>query len=311
MSQGERKIVAVSVACVWTKPDSSRLVDEPALQRPAGIRAWLDAMTLEERLDLCNGNRLQTQVLYGTEVIVAEVQGEWARIFIPSQSTRKEAAGYPGWVRSAQLADPAADSGLLPRADVVSAAAWLHTAPAAEARSLELSFMTSLPVLAEEASWVKVRTPDGIGYLQTGDVRITESSPASVTASSNGHVGASILEQGRRFLGLPYLWGGLSSFGYDCSGFVYSMHRYAGITIPRDASDQARHGLLVEKERLEPGDLLFFAYEEGRGAVHHVGMYAGHGRMIHSPETGKTIEIVELSGYKLALEHCVSRRYWS
>lgn len=89
------------------------------------------------------------------------------------------------------------------------------------------------------------------------------------------HIGHGIVEQGTRFLGLPYLWGGVSSYGYDCSGFAYSMHRYFGISIPRDASDQAKQGALIEKEHLQPGDLLFFAYEEGKGSIHHVAFTPG------------------------------------
>jgi gamma-D-glutamyl-L-lysine dipeptidyl-peptidase len=89
------------------------------------------------------------------------------------------------------------------------------------------------------------------------------------------------------------------------------MHRYSGISIPRDASDQAKQGTLIEREQLEPGDLLFFAHEDGKGAIHHVGIYAGEERMIHSPESIKAVEIVELDSFKLTKEHCVSRRYWN
>jgi len=114
-----------------------------------------------------------------------------------------------------------------------------------------------------------------------------------------------------RFVDLPYLWGGVSSFGFDCSGFAYAMHRTEGISIPRDASAQARQGTIVEQDRLEPGDLLFFAYEQGRGSVHHVGIYVGDNRMIHSPKSDKSIEVVDLEHYELKDEHCISRRYWT
>jgi cell wall-associated NlpC family hydrolase len=155
---------------------------------------------------------------------------------------------------------------------------------------------------------VQVQSPEGKGYLKADEVRLIDGPLAMRPVE--GHIGRGIVEQGKRFLDLPYLWGGMSSFGYDCSGFAYNMHGYFGISIPRDASDQAKQGTLIEKEQLEPGDLLFFAYEEGKGAIHHVGIYAGDQRMIHSPESIKAIEIVDLSSFKLAKEHCVSRRYW-
>lgn len=90
--------------------------------------------------------------------------------------------------------------------------------------------------------------------------------------------GKDIVESGKGFLGLPYLWAGMSGFGFDCSGFTYTMYHANGITIPRDSSIQAQHGKKVEQENLQPGDLLFFAHDKGKGRVHHVGMYIGDGK---------------------------------
>lgn len=300
---------AVSVATLWTNPEAVRAVDEPALQRPAQIREWLKGLTLEEQVNLSDANRVQTQILYGTTVLVTEEREGWVRVLVPQQGTRKDALGYPGWVPRSQLVEADLIEGAAgrKRAEVVSDKCWLYRDLSEPL--LELSFLTSLPVLDESSEgWVKVQAPEGIGFVRADEVRLIDGPVAQM--QEEGHIGRSIVEQGKRFLGLPYLWGGMSSYGYDCSGFAYSMHRAFGILIPRDASDQARQGALVEKEQLEPGDLLFFAHEEGKGSVHHVGIYAGDGRMIHSPESGKCVEIVDLSTYRLAAEHCVSRRYW-
>lgn len=89
------------------------------------------------------------------------------------------------------------------------------------------------------------------------------------------------------------------------------MHRAAGLVIPRDASDQAKSGTAIEREDLEPGDLLFFAYEQGQGYVHHVAIYYGDGQMIHAPKTGKTVEIITLRGTDYETEYWGARRYWS
>ncbi|MBD0383222.1 C40 family peptidase [Paenibacillus sedimenti] len=306
MSEFPRMTVAVSVATVWTKPESPRPLDELALRNPAEIREWLKRMTLDDKLDLWGGNRIQTQILYGTSVLVVEELEDWVQVLIPQQGTRKEALGYPGWVPRCQLAsvpDAPEDSKW---ADVITTHAWLYRNPSE--RWIELSYLTSLPVIEETEEWVEVKTPEGSGYLKADEVRLIDSPLAPKLGED--HIGRGIVEEGRRFLDLPYLWGGMSSFGYDCSGFAYNMHRYFGILIPRDASDQAKQGILVDKEQLEPGDLLFFAHEEGKGAVHHVGIYVGDNQMIHSPESIKSIEIVDLSSYKLAKEHCMSRRYW-
>jgi hypothetical protein len=307
MSGLKRMTAAVSVATVWTTPESPRPQDEPALKRPAEIREWLAGMTVDDRLDLCESNRVQSQILYGTSVLVAEEREDWVKVLVPQQGTPKNALGYPGWVPRCQLAAETNAGTGAKRAEVVADKAWLYRSPSEPL--FELSFLTSLPVLEQTEPWVKVQMPDGIGYVKTDDVRLFDG-PLPVPLPADGHIGRGIVEQAKRFLGLPYLWGGLSSFGYDCSGFAYTMHKYFGILIPRDASAQAKQGTIIERERLEPGDLLFFAHEEGKGAVHHVGIYAGDERMIHSPESGKSIEMVDLKTYRLAAEHCVSRRYW-
>jgi gamma-D-glutamyl-L-lysine dipeptidyl-peptidase len=309
MSEPKRMAVAVSVATVWTKPESPRPLDAPALKRPVEIREWLKRMTVVDKMALSVENRVQTQIMYGASVLVVEEREDWVKVFIPQQGTRKEAMGYPGWVPRCQLVvETEADAAGSKRAEVTSEQAWLYRNLSYEPL-IELSYLTSLPVLEVAGEWVKVRTPEGgFGYLKAGDVRLIGGSAASELIE--GHIGRGIVEQAKRFLELPYVWGGMSSFGYDCSGFAYTTHRYFGISIPRDASDQAKQGTLIEKEQLEPGDLLFFAHEEGKGAIHHVGIYAGDGRMIHSPESISSVEIVDLSTYKLANEHCVSRRYW-
>ncbi|WCK55571.1 C40 family peptidase [Aneurinibacillus sp. Ricciae_BoGa-3] len=308
--------VAVNVATLWTAPDSPGGLDQQAIQAPARVREWLGSLNYEGRIALYDRNAVQTQALYGTQVTVLEESGEWVRIAVPCQPTAKDERGYPGWVPRVQLVSEAEYVKLaeevapnrkvvhsLPKACVTSPTAWVYVDP--NTPQLEVSFVTEFPLLGETGEWLHVLTPHGVRLLRSDDAVV-------LAADSNLGFpdGEEILAAAKKFLDLPYLWGGMSAFGYDCSGFAYSMHRAFGIIIPRDASEQAIQGRLVNQDQLMPGDLLVFAYQEGKGSVHHVGFYAGEGQMLHSPKTGKNIELIPLAGTIYERELCAARRYW-
>lgn len=99
-----------------------------------------------------------------------------------------------------------------------------------------------------------------------------------------------------REMGKPYQWGAEGPDSYDCSGLVYSIYGRLGISLPRVARDQAKAGILVAKENLEYGDLVFFA-RDGKN-VNHVGIYVGDGMFAHAPQTGDVVKTTTLmSGY--------------
>ena len=295
---GRSAWVAVSVATLWRSPESPRPVDAPALTRPARIEAWLAGMTTDERRAL-NG-RADTQALLGDRVRVLRLQRHWAKVVVPTQPTPLDARGYPGWVPRRQLT-ARAPVRTTQVATVTRRTAWLRTDDAAATEALHISFGTRLPVAGTTASAVRV-------HLPTGAVRRID--PADVVVRAPGEPAfaptrASLVRHARSFVGLDYLWAGASGFGLDCSGLTWLTYRVHGVRIPRDASAQATAGTAVGRPRR--GDLLFFG-----DPVHHVAMfagrYAGRGRMVHAPGTGRSVEVIPTATPAWAAEYVGARR---
>ena len=110
--------------------------------------------------------------------------------------------------------------------------------------------------------------------------------PAAPAAKYGGVVGIAM-----QFLGIPYVYGGSSPSGFDCSGFVMYVYSKVGVSLPHNAAAQYGYGTPVDRSQLQPGDLVFF---NGLG---HNGIYIGGGSFIHSPHTGDVVKISSLSGW--------------
>jgi peptidoglycan DL-endopeptidase CwlO len=94
-----------------------------------------------------------------------------------------------------------------------------------------------------------------------------------------------------QYLGIPYVYGGASPSGFDCSGFIMYVFAQVGISLPHNAAAQYGYGMPVSRDQLQPGDLVFF---NGLG---HAGIYVGGGSFIHSPHTGDVVKISSISGW--------------
>jgi cell wall-associated NlpC family hydrolase len=112
--------------------------------------------------------------------------------------------------------------------------------------------------------------------------------PYGVTSTAPPAQYGGVVGIAMQYLGTPYVWGGMSPSGFDCSGFVAYSYAQLGVSLPHNAAMQFGYGTPVSREELQPGDLVFF---DGLG---HNGIYIGGGQFIHSPHTGDVVKISSL-----------------
>jgi len=269
---GQQATIDVSVATLWQAPGSARSIDAPSLRNPVDLDAWnRNLASTAARAGL--GGRVVTQALYGEQVEVLAVRGGWAKVAAGDQPTPLDRRGYPGWLPLRQLATGYRPAGHM--LTVVVHRATLHLGR----RKLVLSYGTRLPEAGRSSTgaW-RVRTPDGPGWVAAKEL----GTPAAAT-------GAAVVVAAKGFVGLRYLWGGVSAWGFDCSGLVWDVFRTLGVTVPRDTGPQSHGGRRVSANGLQPGDLVFY----GSPAT-HVAIYAGHGTMVESPDSAHRVRVVPL-----------------
>lgn len=114
-----------------------------------------------------------------------------------------------------------------------------------------------------------------------------------------------IINTAKSFLGTPYVWGGTSPSGFDCSGFTQYVLAQNGKSIPRTSQEQFASGQAVDKSQLQAGDLVFY----GNGEATHVGIYEGNNKIIHSPHTGDVVKESDFSTYWTSA-YLGARRYY-
>jgi cell wall-associated NlpC family hydrolase len=126
------------------------------------------------------------------------------------------------------------------------------------------------------------------------DLRSIHGTPAQIAA----------VRSCMRYLGVPYVWGGASPGGFDCSGLVMYVFARFGVVLPHYAASQATMGVSVPADQLQPADLVFFG-SPVPGGIHHVGMYVGNGLFIEAPHTGDVVKVSLLAGRGMT----AARRY--
>tara|TARA_R110002051_G_scaffold199877_1_gene266899 strand:+ start:23650 stop:24831 length:1182 start_codon:yes stop_codon:yes gene_type:complete len=234
------------------------------------------------RSDPKHSAELATQATLGTPVKIYKNDGSWSLIQTPDN--------YLSWVDNA---------GIVPmtvldfeiwkaRPKIIYTDLFGSTYSAPDSRSQVVSDIVAggiLTLLSEEGDFYKAEYPDGrIAYITKAEAEVYELWLAKTKPSEENLVATS-----KKLMGLPYLWGGTSTKGVDCSGYTKTIYFLNGIILPRDASQQIHTGEFIDESQdfknLIPGDLLFFgkkATDTSAERVIHVGMWIGNNEFIHS-----------------------------
>jgi hypothetical protein len=231
-----------------------------------------------------HSSELVSQALLGMQVRVLEKEEGWLRI--------QTSDSYFGWISgSVQLMSPIQMQQYRshPKIIITSLSTSSFSKQSDDSQPIsDLVVGNVLLLLSEEDAYYCVQYPDG----RKAFVRKIDAQEMSVWLQNLNLTGENIVSTAYRFMGIPYLWGGTSAKGLDCSGFTKLVFFLNGFTLARDASQQVMYGKLVDEsgrfEELQPGDLLFFGrkatVENPQERVLHVGIYIGDKRFIHASD---------------------------
>ncbi|WP_436416112.1 NlpC/P60 family protein [Petrimonas sp.] len=225
-----------------------------------------------------------TEVLLGMPVKLLDKKGGWRHVQTPE--------GYTGWVSGA--IEPMTEAELRrhnQKPKVVVTGLYALTYEKATVKSQTISDLVvgdMLTLKGTKGRFFHVVYPDGReAFIQKSDAKELEKWLKDIEFTPE-----SIVKTARQFMGIPYVWGGTSSKGLDCSGFTKLVYFLHGIILQRDASQQVLNGKLIDEtgdfSNVHPGDLVFFGSkatdENPKERVVHVGIYIGNKRFIHASD---------------------------
>lgn len=168
---------------------------------------------------------------------------------------------------------------------------------------------TLLVYWVDDVNWARV-SYNGVEGYASGEYLSIYSINTDEMPSRGQNVsakGLAAFEVAKKCLGIPYVYGGASTSGFDCSGLVYYCYKQVGVTLNRVAADQMSNGVYVDRSELQPGDIIGFR-SGSSSYINHVGMYAGNGMMIHSPQTGAVVRYESLLTGSYSLRYAGARR---
>lgn len=196
---------------------------------------------------------------------------------------------------------------------VEDASVNLRDAPSSDGELLaQLSTGETAYIIGLNCGWYKVQYEGQTGYIRSDLLALTEPPKYNSTGSVGEApvvetVGQQLVNYAYNFLGTPYVWGGTSTSGFDCSGFTQYVYAQMGYSIKRTAQQQYNSNG-YEVTNLQPGDLVFFSNTYSASGVTHVGIYIGDNQFIHAANSGSGVKITSLGDDYYAARYVGAKR---
>jgi len=237
--------------------------------------AWVTTNLLDLWAEPRFDSERVSQLFFGEALKVEKEQKGFCRV--------RQVDGYWGWV-DARFLMPMSQAAYKEYLTNINAVVVASTARLYDRRGKQtvspnlLYYGTRLRIKAGPVGFARIVLPDNRGVLvKAGNIR-----PINRRITSSLHR-SRLVAEAKRFLGVPYLWGGITVTGFDCSGLVRTIFSRFGIYMPRDTKDQISMGERVERDCIKTGDLLFFR--------RHVGLAIGQTHLVHASRGGGGVRI--------------------
>ena len=216
----------------------------------------------------------------GTPLTITGTENGWTKVTI---------GGVSGYIRSDYVSGGGADS----KAGYIKGTGVRMRSGASTTSSIlgVYNTGTKMTITGESGNWYKVSYSGRDGYVSKDYMTTTKPDNGG---GSTSPIGETIVATAKQYMGAPYVYGGMSPSGFDCSGFVNYVYKLCGYSMSRVASSiYNNNGTYVEKANLQLGDLVFFA--SNSSSIGHVGIYIGNGQFIHSSSGAGCVVISDLS----------------
>jgi len=174
---------------------------------------------------------------------------------------------------------------------------------------------SKLPIISYTNGWYNVKVGNTNGYISGDYVTISDENQSSnpivkeTPLIQSNYTGDDIVSKAEEYLGVPYLWGGFTPVGFDCSGLVQYVYKQLGISLERSTYYQVHQGVIVDRKDLKPGDLIFFTTnDDDSNDISHVGIYKGNDLFIQSPKPGDCVRVSNLNSAYYSNRYYIAKR---